>query len=273
MNYRSFACSEKGAEHEKNNMPCQDSAVDYIDNDLLIVVIAVADGHGSAECFRSEKGSRFAVECAVECIKKFICAVSENSISIEDKQGELLTQLSNSIITSWNDKVEKDYINNPFIPDIQYKVEEVIENKKEYIEQAYGTTLVAAALTDNYWFGLQIGDGKCAVLRGDGTFYQPIPDDEKCFMNITTSMCDYNVSQEFRYCFGVDKPFAIFIGTDGVDNSFEDDEQLYELYRCMLNDFANKGFDTEVEEIKKFLPVLTKKGSGDDVSIAGIIAV
>jgi hypothetical protein len=41
----------------------------------------------------------------------------------------------------------------------------------------------------------------------------------------------------------------------------------------MISDFIDKGFDAEVEEVRNFLPVLTKKGSGDDVSIAGIIAV
>lgn len=272
MNYRSFACSEKGAEHEKNNMPCQDSAINYVDKDLLIAIIAVADGHGSAECFRSEIGSRFATECAVECIKKFICAIRENNISIEEKKDELLAQLSNSIITSWNEKIEKDYINSPFATETDIS-EQTEEDIKENIGQAYGTTLVTVALTNDYWFGLQIGDGKCAALRDDGTFYQPIPNDERCFMNITTSMCDYDASREFRYCFEVDKPSAIFIGTDGVDNSFEDDEQLYELYKCMTKNFTSRDFKSEVEEVKRFLPVLTKKGSGDDVSIAGILSI
>ena len=276
MSYRSFAYSEKGARHEKDNMPCQDSAMEYMDMNLPAVIVAAADGHGSEECFRSGRGAHFAVECAIECIKKFICTIRtirENNISasfiatesIESKQEKsqeqkYLMQLSNSIITDWNKKVEEDYANEPF-------------GLPEYIELAYGTTLMAAAITDDYWFGLQIGDGKCVVLSDDGIFSQPIPADEKCFMNITTSMCDCDASHEFRYYFGTDIPSAIFIGTDGVDNSLKDDVQLYELYRRITGDFAAKGFDEESAEIKRFLPMLTKKGSGDDISIAGIIKI
>ena len=271
MNYRSFACSERGAEHEKNDMVCQDSAINYIDKDLAVMIIAVADGHGSAECFRSDTGSRFAVECAVECIKNFILTIRENNISVNEKKDELLAQLSNSIIAAWNEKIEKDYINNLILT--ESNILELTEDKKEHIGQVYGTTLISAAMVDDYWFGLQIGDGKCVVLNKDGNFCQPVPDDEKCFMNITTSMCDSDASNEFRYYFDVDKPSAIFLGTDGVDNSFENEVQLYELYRRIADDFAGKDFDEEIKEVKKFLPLLTKRGSGDDVSIAGIIAV
>lgn len=266
MDYRSFACSQKGAEHEKSNTPCQDSALNCIDKDLAVAIAVVADGHGSPECFRSDRGSRFAVECAVECIKRFVYAVGENNLlaelTEEKKAAELMSQLANSIVASWNGRIEKDYANSPF--DV---------TDPACIEQAYGSTLIAAAATEKYWLGLQIGDGKCAVMSSDGSFYQPIPADDRCFMNVTTSMCDGDAAREFRYYLGIDKPAAIFIGTDGVDNSFESDAQLYDLYSCIAGDFISKGIDAGIEEVKNFLPALTKKGSGDDVSIAGIIKV
>lgn len=44
------------------------------------------------------------------------------------------------------------------------------------------------------------------------------------------------------------------------------------LYHSILAIFAEYGRETGEAEIRKFLPELSRKGSGDDVSIAGIVA-
>ena len=93
---------------------------------------------------------------------------------------------------------------------------------------AYRTTLIAAVQAKNFWFGLHIGDGKCVTVNPAGEYTQPIPWDEKCFLNQTTSLCDEQALHSFRYYFGkVDLPLAIFIATDGVDDTFGTDEALW----------------------------------------------
>jgi hypothetical protein len=47
---------------------------------------------------------------------------------------------------------------------------------------------------------------------------------------------------------------------------------MYVLYRSILAIFAEHGRETGESEIKEFLPGLSRKGSGDDVSIAGIVS-
>jgi hypothetical protein len=47
--------------------------------------------------------------------------------------------------------------------------------------------------------------------------------DKKCHDNITTSLCDFDVINEFRFCYNGDGPFpyAVFLCSDGLENSFK----------------------------------------------------
>ena len=66
-----YGKSVKGASHVRSGMPCQDSfRIEEISPDLSIV--AVADGHGSDNYPRTDKGARFAVDAAIRCICDFV---------------------------------------------------------------------------------------------------------------------------------------------------------------------------------------------------------
>ena len=57
-----YICSEvvKGATHRRNGLPCQDNKK-IIEISDQIAILAVADGHGSEKCTRSDRGSLIAV--------------------------------------------------------------------------------------------------------------------------------------------------------------------------------------------------------------------
>ena len=55
----------KGATHQRNGLPCQDSKK-IVERSEDIVIIAVADGHGSEKCPRSDRGSTIAVNTFFE---------------------------------------------------------------------------------------------------------------------------------------------------------------------------------------------------------------
>ena len=141
----------------------------------------------------------------------------------------------------------------------------------QYNAKAYGTTLIAVCTTNEGWFGIHIGDGKCVELLGNGTLCEPIPWDETCEQNITTSICDGDAIEEFRYVIQKDFPAAIFIGSDGIDDSYSSEMELHELYRNIFIVFAEHGAEVGSNEVRDYLPKITRRGSGDDVSIAGII--
>ena len=268
-----FAFSEQGYNHIKSDKVCQDSSGHYADNSMAVVV--VADGHGSDNYPRTDRGSNFAVEATITAIKEFVKTAEASAIDISEDSDSYLEQLAKNILANWYAAVDADLEKYPFSEEELSKVSD--KYKKKYIsgqrlEKAYGTTLIAACQTKNYWFGIQIGDGKCVCISQDGSMYEPIPWDEDCQANITTSICDSEAIEEFRYCFMKESPVATLMGTDGIDDSYANFEEMYVLYRSILAIFAEHGCETGKNEIQAFLPGLSRKGSGDDVSIAGIVS-
>lgn len=170
--------------------------------------------------------------------------------------------------------VERDIKEHSFgedeLRDISEKARKRYETGQR-LQSAYGTTLIGVMLAENFWLGLQIGDGKCVAVSKDGEFTQPIPWDEQCFLNVTTSICDENAAKEFRFCFERTLPAAVFIGSDGIDDCFAGDERLYDFYRLTLRSFAQTNDQTAVSQLKDYLPTLSEKGSGDDMSVGIIV--
>ena len=268
-----FAFSEQGYNHIQSDKVCHDSSGHYSDDSMAVVV--VADGHGSDNYPRTDRGSSFAVEVTITAIRKFVKTVENSAIDISEESESYLEQLAKNILANWYAAVDADLEKYPFSEEELFKVSD--KYKRRYMsgqrqEKAYGTTLIAACQTKNYWFGLQIGDGKCVCISQDGSMYEPIPWDEDCQANITTSICDSEAIEEFRYCFRKECPVATLMGTDGIDDSYANSEEMYVLYRSILAIFAEHGRETGESEIREFLPGLSRKGSGDDVSIAGIVS-
>ena len=120
---------------------------------------------------------------------------------------------------------------------------------------------------------MQIGDGKCVVFGRDGEECEPIPWDDKCFLNITTSICDFNAGSEFRYYFGREMPAAVFAGSDGIDDSFKNERHLHNFYRVVLTSFAAKSASFAARELEQYLPNLSARGSADDMSVGCVLDV
>lgn len=294
----SFSATETGYNHIKAepSKVCEDASGFYDDDQMHICV--VADGHGSDNYPRTDRGSQFAVDAAIEQIKAFVGKIynpnTENpEISVKESnelidkllhtrinETHLLQYLSRNILMKWREFVEKDVEENPFQESEMANVSE--KYKKRYMpddiserraEKAYGCTLIAYVVTEKFSFGMQIGDGKCVVIDQNGSISEPIPWDENCQMNVTTSICDSDASDEFRFFVTEEKPSAVFCGSDGIDDSYANVEEMYALYRSILKIFVEHGIEVGKSEIKEYLPVLTKRGSGDDVSIALIMDI
>ena len=73
----------KGATHVRNQMPCQDNKK-IVEISDQIAIVAVADGHGSSKCPRSDRGSQIAVNSFYEVMKK------EQTDAVVKMQGALI---------------------------------------------------------------------------------------------------------------------------------------------------------------------------------------
>lgn len=272
MDIKSFNLSVQGASHIKKNKECQDASASYFDEDCAVCV--VCDGHGGDDYMRSAFGSKFASKITLENIKGFMKSVDAEEMRINSKG--LLKQLEASIISGWNEAVNKHFKENPFSKEELIMVSERARKKyteQRRIESAYGTTVIGAAMNDKFWIGIHIGDGKCVAVNPQGRFLQPIPWDDKCFLNATTSICDSHALENFRSFYSEKLPIAVFVGSDGIDDCFKGNEQLHKLYNTVLYSFMTSEFDEAVGELEDYLPRLSAKGSGDDMSVSAIIDI
>jgi hypothetical protein len=283
--YKSFSASCIGVKHIAEKNICQDYSAHYVDDGVIIA--AVADGHGGAPHFRSDRGSRFAVETAIKYIQKFVNEQdSFNTPPQTENFDKELSLLEKRIVNDWRGKVDADLKNDTIEDDIFRLLgitTPVFKSSKDrerfFYEMSigvYGTTLIAAALTEKYWFIVQVGDGKCAVISRDNYIVQPVPPDDQCFMGFTSSLSDRKASRLFRYYHSTELPAAIFLGTDGINNSFPPDnneKHLAKFYQSVFVNFMAEGFEKGCDQLQGILPKVTQKGSGDDVSVAGIVDI
>lgn len=296
MNMKTFDISVLGASHVKKGTVCQDYSVSNSDNEWSYAI--VCDGHGGDDYVRSNKGSEFGCKSAEFMINSMMGKISSEKFFSESDS--LLRTLEQRIIKKWRETVEVHYRNKPFTDSELSRVSSKAYEKYKSgnIYSAYGTTLVAVVMTRDYWFGIQIGDGKLITVDRDGKFNQPVPENPKCFANATTSMCDKDAFENFRGCFSCDNPegynseisnipdienknhfvaygrelpAAIIVSSDGIDNCFKEDEQMYNLYKTVLYSFGTSDFAEAENGLKHYLPTLSQKGSGDDLSVAAIL--
>lgn len=270
MNAKSFHLSVQGASHIRKNKECQDFSSSY--QDEICTIAIVCDGHGGDDYFRSAVGSKIGCGVAEKNIKNFFHGIDKDTFfSAPEKH---LKNLEASIINGWNESIYTYHSTHPFQEEELTGVSD--KARKKYtedgrIESAYGTTMIAVAMSKDYWFGIHIGDGKCVAVNPEGEFKQPIPWDPKCFLNATTSICDSDAIERFRHFYSEKLPAAVFVGSDGIDDCFKNNEQLHNLYKTVLYSFATTDFEEAYTGLEDYLPRLSAKGSGDDVSVAALL--
>lgn len=308
----SFYVQAIGSSHVTSGKPCQDYGVTYSDHGIHIAVVCDGHGgdsyvrsdvgaHLAAEIAKDEilrfietdsslfKGKTGCVPPSVitvprkdqlgRIIRK-VEDLSETELEQLKQSNQYITeskkfqkiefamrQLFSDICNSWKKAITEDAKKRPF----SKKEKDKLGFLK--LEKAFGTTLMAAVRTPDYWFAFHIGDGKlysCDNLMG---WKEPVPWDCNCFLNVTTSLCGSHPVDEFRYAFdGTGNfPVAFVLGSDGIDDTFVTKENIEKFYSRMLTLFDERGKDELIRLLENQLPILSSKGSHDDMSVAAII--
>jgi len=279
-----FAVKAQGISHIEKGTPCQDACTAQLNINKTVGIACVADGHGSDKHFRSDKGSKLAVQVAERALFDFCGNIAREKKSFFSFKSDLknikdsdilpdLKQLEANIIYEWRNAVLQDFDNNP-ITEAEKELCKtnniVLDDDPANMMFIYGTTLLAGLVSDSFWFVIQIGDGLCVVLENDKKIITPIEEDERLAFGRTTSLCDNDAIKNFRESFGFSKINGLTVATDGIADSFEPEKYLQfnkELYKKFLR------FPKAETELEQYLPTISKNGSRDDVSIAGIFRI
>jgi hypothetical protein len=278
--YQVFSKSIHGAGHIDKGMPCEDYGKVYEDEECKI--FTVADGHGDSNCPRSSVGSKLICEIAINELKDFHSAIKQqewiSDLFDEKKQEIIIRQLITSMFGKWSCAVCDDFNNNPLTDEEYMHAEEyaTFYKKGDRIEHIYGTTLIAGIITSNYLLLLQQGDGRCDLFDQQGNVSQPIPWDDRCFANVTTSVCDSDAISSCRYfILDVNKNpiVACIAGSDGVEDSYSSMDKMHTYYRNLLKYACEKGINQLERYLEFDLSELSANGSRDDITISGIIDI
>ena len=246
--------SVRGAVHERNGLPNQD-AIHWLpeSGDGSSMVLAVADGHGSARYPRSHIGARFAVEKGAQLVHDFLNsqANGDRLSLIKDATEEWLPR---ALVREWLEAVTEHLDREPLTEG----------------SIAYGATLLLAAVTERFAIYLQLGDGEILVVSERGEVSRPMSKDERLFGNETTSLCAPDAWRDFRVSFqpfSQSPPALILLSTDGYPNSFRHESGFLQVGSDILKMIQEDGLTTVNDNLQRWLSDSTRAGSGDDVTL------
>ena len=264
-----FGKSVKGASHERNGLPLQDNCrIEEISD--KITILAVADGHGSSKCPRSDRGSLIAVNTFCSVIKNYLLNYGKekdgltNLVTFLNREGDM--RFAQDICEEWQARVRKSYNKN--------KDDSVLDDdgntdwKKVY--SLYGTTLLGMLITDTFVFSFQIGDGDINYITGDEI--SPLVEPEKFLGTETHSLSKVDawrkaVASVRRKNESEDVPYMYMMSTDGLVNSYVSQEDFNKTCRDYYEMIGQHGYEAVRDNLEKWLKETSELGCGDDITV------
>ncbi len=271
-----WRCSGKtvrGASHVRAGLPNQDALWWSPESGAgPPLILAISDGHGSAKSFRSHIGANFAVEQATKQIKNFVLENNQRDRPAVQKQ------LPKIIVSQWLKAV------NLHIQEVPFTHEEwaLLEKKEGATARdavvnrpslAYGATLLAVVVTEEFILYLQLGDGDILCVDSYGKTTRPFTLDERLIANQTTSLCIEDAWREVRVRLvphSENSPALILVSTDGYSNSFRSETDFLQIGQDYQEMIRSRGMDFVVQQLPNILSDTSQQGSGDDITL-GIV--
>lgn len=246
--WRIGGASVRGASHVRSGAPNEDA---WLCGGEAVSVAAVADGHGAAPHFRSQKGAELAVRAAALVLEP----------QLDDADG---ADLAHAILARWRADVMADMGANPFS-----HAEAELAGLPPL--SPYGATLLAAGMNANVLALLQIGDGDLLLGYSDGRLERPLPLGPALHGEQTFSLCQEDALTWFLSAVlwrDPAKPWPdfVFLATDGVSKSFQSDA-AFEAEIARLRTLAHEDWDQFLTQAPDWLSTVSNRGSGDDATM------
>lgn len=266
--------SVRGASHDRTGMPNQD-AISWLPTagSGPSLVLAVADGHGSARYSRSHIGADLGVATATHLISEFIAGqVDADNLSVVKRAAE--EWLPGALVRTWLEAVGEHIKANPLSEEELNALgrghSDRSQSPEERMAIAYGATVLVAGVTGAFVLYLQLGDGEIMTVSDQGEVSKPLAKDDRLFANETTSLCTPEAWRDFRVGFQPitrAQPALILLSTDGYPNSFRDETGFLKVGSDILEIIRAEGLDSVKEKLESWLTDSTNAGSGDDVTL------
>ena len=275
VEWRAIGQSVRGASHVRSGLPNQD-AIRWLPASRVgpPLILTVSDGHGSPRNFRSDIGSRLAVEETAWLVQDLLDGQPDpGNLSAIKRTAE--ERLLEEVVRRWQKAVDEHLSKNPFTQEELDTLEEkrgarARRDVESAPRLAYGATIVTVLITSSFVLYLQLGDGDILVISDKGEVKRPLPDDPRLIANETTSLCMRKAWRDIRFHFQAlfgEYPALILLATDGYANSFVDEAGFFKVGTDILDMLQHEGPEMVEENLGTWLEDASTAGSGDDITL------
>ena len=276
LRWAALSASVQGASHKRGGHGNQDAVrLQNPSGAADVLLLAVADGHGSARSFRSARGSAMAAECAVRELRQFIRRLGPYA-PLSRVRNQAKNLWPKALVAAWKSAVRADLLTDPFTPFEFAAYPEPPPVVKPGAELpvtaylAYGATLIAVAITRRYILYSQLGDGDILTVQTNGVVSRPLPRQHEFMANQTVSLCSFFASLDFQIRVDALRgpvPALIMLSTDGYANCFGSDEGFFKVGVDFLSYLRSEGVGFVGEKLEQWLRQSSHDGSGDDITV------
>jgi len=264
--WQTLKASVRGAAHHRAGLPNQDAIRIAQFRDDVPLIVALADGHGSAKSFRSQRGARLAVAIAQKVCSHLFTLGSPSQIKHWAEE-----QLPLALVRHWQAQVKRSLQRQPFTAQELEPLDAAARRQLEALPAlAYGTTLLTVVAAANFILYLQLGDGDLLTVSESGDVVRPIPKDARLIANETTSLCSpkaWNDVQIYFQTLAGAPPALILAATDGYANAYRDDVSFQQVARNYWALLRDEGEQAVKPNLTGWLNEASQQGSGDDITI------
>lgn len=223
------------------------------------LLLAVADGHGSAAHPRSDIGAELAVSVFLEAAAGFHASLQPGEPAKQVK-ARAEQDLPRNVIRAWQQRVKAHMEENP----------EDSPDGAAAPAVLYGTTLIGAMITGAVVAGWQLGDGDLCFIEPDGQITTPLRREMDSLGDETDSLCSSNAQLLMRTCWrrsdSTGGPALVAVSTDGLSKSFVS----FDSYKEFLSGLHARLRADGTAHVEPEIPGWLQKASsfsGDDATL------
>ena len=266
MMQRIIGESIRGYTHIQRNLECQDRKLSRELEDGSLV-LSVADGHGSRSCPYSGTGAELAVNTFCELIEELHSGFQNAGDLLSDylnHQGSL--KFAQTVERDWKEAVQTIHREKG----LPMPMTQTGEEDLNALYRLYGTTLLGLLIAPTFVFAFQIGDGDITYVDDGGV--QPVVVADKLLGVESHSLCSREawkkaVSAVHFQPWEQHLPCAFLLSTDGLSNSYADDEAFGQTCAQYFEALKTYGPDAVEENLPEWLSETSRLGCGDDTTL------
>ena len=292
MMQRIIGESIRGYTHIQRNLECQDRKLSRELEDGSLV-LSVADGHGSRSCPYSGTGAELAVNTFCKLIDELHSDFQNAGDLVEFQNTEDRSGFQNTEDLSGFQNAEdlSGFLNHQgglkFAQTVERAWKEAVqtihrekglpmpmtqtgEEDLNALYRLYGTTLLGLLIAPTFVFAFQIGDGDITYVDDGGV--QPVVVADKLLGVESHSLCSREawkkaVSAVHFQPWEQHLPCAFLLSTDGLSNSYADDEAFRQTCAQYFEALKTYGPDAVEENLPEWLSETSRLGCGDDTTL------